>query len=144
MFCPRCKDEFRAGFTRCANCDIELVESLDAPGRAPAGPVPPRVSSGSLGDYCGFLSMDDAKQARDKLRGAGIRSEIAVRDAAEGGADDEYWLRVDVTRLVEVAGILGFDADETDDAPGFECGACGDHVDEDASACPHCGARFDE
>ena len=27
-FCPSCKCEYRPGFTRCSDCDIELVESL--------------------------------------------------------------------------------------------------------------------
>jgi hypothetical protein len=36
MFCPKCKSEYRFGFTRCEDCDVDLVESLDAPGnRAP-------------------------------------------------------------------------------------------------------------
>ncbi|HEY7111393.1 MAG TPA: DUF2007 domain-containing protein [Thermoanaerobaculia bacterium] len=26
MFCPKCGDEYRAGFTRCADCDVALVE----------------------------------------------------------------------------------------------------------------------
>jgi len=28
MFCPRCKAEYRPGFTRCADCDVDLVEGL--------------------------------------------------------------------------------------------------------------------
>jgi hypothetical protein len=28
MFCPECKAEYRPGFTRCADCDVELVENL--------------------------------------------------------------------------------------------------------------------
>jgi hypothetical protein len=28
MFCPRCRAEFRAGYTRCSTCDVKLVESL--------------------------------------------------------------------------------------------------------------------
>lgn len=27
-FCPSCHCEYRSGFTRCSDCDIELVESL--------------------------------------------------------------------------------------------------------------------
>ena len=27
MFCPQCKAEYRPGFTRCADCDVELVEN---------------------------------------------------------------------------------------------------------------------
>ena len=28
MFCPRCKAEYRPGFIRCSDCDIELVDHL--------------------------------------------------------------------------------------------------------------------
>lgn len=28
MFCPECKVEYRPGFTRCADCDVELVHEL--------------------------------------------------------------------------------------------------------------------
>ncbi len=28
MFCPECKVEYRPGFTRCADCDVELVDEL--------------------------------------------------------------------------------------------------------------------
>jgi hypothetical protein len=30
MFCPQCHAEYRPGFTRCADCDVELVEDLPA------------------------------------------------------------------------------------------------------------------
>jgi hypothetical protein len=30
MFCPNCKSEYRAGFTRCSDCDVDLVEALFA------------------------------------------------------------------------------------------------------------------
>jgi hypothetical protein len=28
MFCPACKAEYRPGFTRCADCDVDLVDTL--------------------------------------------------------------------------------------------------------------------
>lgn len=28
MICPKCKAEYRDGFTRCSDCDIELVDKL--------------------------------------------------------------------------------------------------------------------
>ena len=28
MFCPKCKAEYREGFSRCADCDVELVPEL--------------------------------------------------------------------------------------------------------------------
>jgi hypothetical protein len=29
MFCPVCRLEYRPGFTKCSDCDVELVENLD-------------------------------------------------------------------------------------------------------------------
>jgi hypothetical protein len=26
MLCPKCKAEYRLGFTRCADCDVEIME----------------------------------------------------------------------------------------------------------------------
>jgi len=31
MVCPECGGEYREGFIRCADCDVELVEELPAP-----------------------------------------------------------------------------------------------------------------
>jgi hypothetical protein len=31
MFCPRCKSEYRPGFSHCPDCDVDLVESLPEP-----------------------------------------------------------------------------------------------------------------
>jgi len=28
MFCPNCKAEYRPGFTRCSDCDVDLVDFL--------------------------------------------------------------------------------------------------------------------
>jgi hypothetical protein len=28
MFCPKCKSEYRAGFTRCSDCSVPLVDRL--------------------------------------------------------------------------------------------------------------------
>ena len=37
MFCPRCRDEFRAGIATCPDCEIVLVDELP-------GELPPRLS----------------------------------------------------------------------------------------------------
>jgi len=28
MFCPKCKVEYRSGFTRCSDCEVDLVDVL--------------------------------------------------------------------------------------------------------------------
>jgi hypothetical protein len=30
MICPKCKTEYRAGFTKCADCDVDLVDRLES------------------------------------------------------------------------------------------------------------------
>lgn len=35
MFCPQCKVEYRKGFTRCADCDVDLVHELEMTARDP-------------------------------------------------------------------------------------------------------------
>lgn len=91
---------------------MDLVEqlsrfhALDDEGR----PAPPPQSPVRLVDYCGFLSLDEAREARDRLRESRIRSEIVLREAPEATWDDaieeEAWLRVDAASLVQVRKIL--------------------------------------
>lgn len=35
MFCPQCKAEYRSGFTRCLDCNVDLVEYPPEPGHGP-------------------------------------------------------------------------------------------------------------
>ena len=30
MICPECKAEYRAGYTKCADCEVELVDKISA------------------------------------------------------------------------------------------------------------------
>ena len=70
MFCPQCKAEYRVGFVRCSDCDVELVDHLQ--------PNPPRVfqPDAKLVVVCSFLSGFDAGLARGVLKSAGIDAEI--------------------------------------------------------------------
>ena len=143
MFCPSCKDEFRPGFTRCASCDVDLVEDLSAvpaapaPSVEPAGPVP-------MFTYCGYLDLSEARRERDRVWQAGIRADIAIRPSPEsqlgGHYDEEFWLRVEASQRANDERILG-PPDEGGD--GMACNACGQAIAETDSKCPNCGASFD-
>jgi hypothetical protein len=40
MFCPKCRAEYRAGISRCPDCGIALIKSLDSePPPTPEGPA---------------------------------------------------------------------------------------------------------
>jgi len=150
MFCPSCRDEFRPGFTRCAKCNVDLVEELDAPGAEPGQKTAPEVRMIRLADFCGFLSLDEARHARDDLRREQIRSEVVIREPPEvdwdGPVREEFWIRVDASRYADVEGILGDGAaaDSPADGDQFDCSECGKSIAAAETFCPHCGARFDE
>lgn len=65
MFCPKCGDEYRPGFTRCADCDVDLVETL--PEAEPETPFE-MVTVLETGDQS-LVAV-----ARSVLEGAGIPS----------------------------------------------------------------------
>lgn len=158
MFCPSCESEYRPGFTRCASCDVDLVpdlrgaaESHDAP-PAPVRHLRQQADSPDPGlihavNLLGFLTLDDARDAREQLRARGVRSEILIRDSQDPEAEDgeEYWIRVAPQSVKASAAILGDEPEvEVQEAEEILCSACNKPVDEDAAQCPHCGARFEE
>jgi hypothetical protein len=58
MFCPNCKAEYREGFRRCADCDVDLVHELPATSLAtiPVDPGDPDEDP-----FCSFWSGDDPR-----------------------------------------------------------------------------------
>lgn len=142
MFCPECKDEFRAGFTHCASCDVALVEDLSqAPVARPAQAPPPAPQ---MAEYCGFLDLDEARQSRERLRAEGIRSDILIREvSAEETASalrEEYWLRIDAAQYRRAATLLDY-AESAVEEERTRCEACGTAISIQESFCPDCGHR---
>ena len=83
MFCPFCKAEYRAGYRRCADCDIDLVDELQsAQGKElaqPTGLIDPRTIW--IGD-----SETDCVSLCQPLKEAGIPYEVSqlVKDRRRG------------------------------------------------------------
>ena len=153
MFCPECKDEYREGFTRCGTCDVDLVTDLSSV-ESTSGASSGRTSSilaVSLVEYCGFLVLDDARQARDRLHVDGILTEIVIRNLSAGmptaPVKEEFWIRVPSDQVRRVTAIL----DEGEEpkpqraapAESVSCSECGKAVRSEEVFCPHCGARFE-
>ena len=121
MFCPKCKAEYRVGFTRCSDCHIDLVDQLppEKPTRKPLpdvtidarrfGPDPELVA---IRTYSNNFDADFAKSVLDAagiecvIKGsqhtpyhAGIALgqglELVVR--AEDAEDADRILETDVT-----------------------------------------------
>ena len=149
MFCPVCRDEYRPDFSRCATCDATLVEALDASApHAPAHVLAEVAAEEATIDFCGFLTLDEARQARDTVRDARMPAEILIRAAPGAAADapvqEEYWLRVrprDFNAIVGLIGLTPVELAGSDDA--FGCSACGATVHASDDACPGCGLRFE-
>ena len=149
MFCPSCRDEYRPGFTRCATCDVDLVDSLDSDEprarAAGASAAAPAVQAEPTSLYCGFLSLEEAREAKRRMRGEGFHAEILIRDGrdTDGHEIEEYWLLIPPRAFTAAQRIVGFDHAETA-VDEVLCSVCDRPVREDADACPHCGARFEE
>ena len=157
MFCPNCKDEFRSGFTRCADCGVDLVADLSAAapqsGHAaetasqPGTPAAVGPTTLRMVDVCGFFSLDDAREARARLQLERLHADVLIRESEptdDGGRSEEFWLRVEASGIRTAAGI--FAQEEDADAPGGDgrtCGQCGAELAPEAATCSSCGARLE-
>ena len=102
MFCPKCKAEYRVGFIRCSDCDVELVDDLPA-----KTPVPKEVSRSFESDRFEaepklvvvrtYQKGFDADLAKTVLEAAGIESMIRGDDIAP-----RYYVGLSLTQRVEL------------------------------------------
>lgn len=57
MFCPLCKAEYRQGYTRCKDCDVELVPQLNSRSAAPRAEYESAVLLWRGGDPATFAAL---------------------------------------------------------------------------------------
>ncbi len=77
MFCPKCKAEYRTGFTVCADCHVALIEKLDpepVPGQKSKGDVEyiqytALLSTFNLGDIAVIKSILDGEKITYYVKG---------------------------------------------------------------------------
>jgi hypothetical protein len=147
MFCPRCRCEYRPGFEQCADCGVPLIDELghEPPPERKAAAHAERT--GPLVDFCGYFSLEEARDARDRLRRERIPSEIAIREAPDSSLDEpareEFWIRFSASDMKVAQALLGFDEPaETEKFPSdgaSRCGSCGAELAAGESFCAHCG-----
>jgi hypothetical protein len=80
MFCPQCNAEYRPGFTRCADCDVDLVK--DPPHFALASQPPVDPGDPDEDPFCSFWKGEDARvhaELCEVLDEAGIAHKTVFR-----------------------------------------------------------------
>jgi hypothetical protein len=76
MFCPQCQAEYRQGFTRCSDCDVDLVYALADQTQA----VPETLQEGTLQSVWAGRDTSDLADACAKLKNAGIPFKVIRRE----------------------------------------------------------------
>ena len=73
MFCPKCKTEYREGFTRCADCEVDLIAELSPESE----PIEEYVD---LIDIKTFSSRHEAELAKGFLEANGVNAVVSGDD----------------------------------------------------------------
>ena len=149
-FCPKCGCEYREGFSRCADCDVELVYEL----------APPKSEEPYV-ELARRPKPHEARMICEALHQAGIPCVVqgaethemlsSIIGASVLGGDNlnEVALEVPESRLAEAQEIVEAffeeDGDKSEDEVEFlECSECGCPIDPEDEVCPGCGEKLSE
>lgn len=72
MFCPECRAEYREGFTRCSDCNVDLVEQLPPEQEKEIPEYVKVLKSGNLSDIAIIKSILDSENITYYLQGEHI------------------------------------------------------------------------
>jgi hypothetical protein len=99
MFCPQCKSEFRQGFSRCSDCDVDLVAELPKPQDDASLSKLRNVWSGNNQERCGDLCKE--------FNAAGIPFNVDQRRRQYlEGVDENYRIAVSSEFFEEARKII--------------------------------------
>src|SRR5262249_30860697 len=115
MFCPQCRAEYREGFFRCSDCDIPLVDQLEADRSVADRGRGFETDHPELVVLRTFSTMIEADLAKSALESVVIES--MVRSDNKGGETLAFSWGVellvradDVTAANDMLGIEGLDS----------------------------------
>ena len=154
MYCSVCRSEFREGITRCASCDVALVEKLPFPD--PTGDE--KAMAEALADRA-LVSVvvgqvHNIREAQAVLKSAKIPSLVAPEADSEidPGMHPRLYLLVAQEQVEEaravfesqwMQGLAGegveFAANPSDDSDESVCPACGTALTPNVTECGECG-----
>ncbi len=142
MFCPVCGDEYRAGFTRCGDCDKDLVESL------PSTPEPTPLEMRQV-----FVAQHptEAYFVKDLLEREGIDAEVrgealfGMRGEAPVTPDTlpSVWVseeRQSEKALAVVAAYRRGDGRAAAAGQPWRCLRCAEELESQFTTCWKCGS----
>lgn len=76
MFCPQCACEFREGFTRCSDCDVDLVPALPMTGESPDSALVRIVETDDVALIAALKSVFEDAEIEFETRNEGLQDLI--------------------------------------------------------------------
>jgi hypothetical protein len=120
LFCPRCKAEYRAGFRKCSDCDIALVDQLRPDPPAVDPPTRSAVDHPDLVVVRTYQNVIDANLAKTALDAVRIDS-MVVSDNGGGQSHLAFSRGVellvradDLDTAVDVLSVEGVDGNDSE------------------------------
>jgi len=151
MYCPQCRSEYRAGFTTCATCKVDLVAELPPADAFESPDAMAKVLQGKETQAILVGSHVDLSEAQTFLATKRVASVLAG-EAAEGEETPiahRFFLMVAADELERARDAIHAQWREGAIAQGLllregpvsadACPACGAAVSADVSECPDCG-----
>lgn len=154
MFCPKCRAEFIDTVAVCANCEVDLVDTIPDDDIFVSPETMAKALQGADLEAIIVGNHVALQEAQHNLAAQQIASVIAgeADDEIEPGMHARFFLMVRASELDAIRRHVqnqwakglkseGLMLKQDDEAPATEggCPACGTAIPDDAAECPECG-----